>query len=239
MTDTAAPTLPQPLADPSAEQSSDQPRAKSQAGSRGKSRGQPERARTQRKPSPVLERLFELYPRMFGARFLPLKLGVYQELMALHPDEFKKEDLKLALGQHARSTRYLEAVAQGEQRHDLSGTPVEPVAPEHVHHAILEIFRRRQARGQEAAVQWLRQRFVAAIEASGLARDAYMERMPVADETAATVLGEAFAEIDGKTARREALRRAYEASGKTVQEFAGMYGMDAAQVRRTLGLAPD
>src|SRR4051812_12742365 len=59
----------------------------------------------------VLEKLFQLYPKMFGARFLPLKLGVYQELLALHPDDFKKEDLKVALGVHARSTRYLEAVA--------------------------------------------------------------------------------------------------------------------------------
>ena len=91
----------------------------------------------------MLERLFELYPKMFGARFLPLKLGVFQELMALHPDEFKKEELKLALGQHARSTRYLEAVASGEKRHDLNGEPVEDVAPEHVHHAIVEVFRRR------------------------------------------------------------------------------------------------
>jgi hypothetical protein len=30
--------------------------------------------------------------------------------MALHPDDFKKEDLKVALGLHARSTRYLESV---------------------------------------------------------------------------------------------------------------------------------
>ena len=94
----------------------------------------------------MLEKLFQLYPKLFGARFLPLKLGVFQELMALHPDEFKKEDLKVALGLHARSTRYLESVASGAKRHDLNGVPVEDVAPEHVHHAIMEVFRRRQAR---------------------------------------------------------------------------------------------
>ena len=132
--------------------------------------------RPKRAPSPVLERLFALYPRMFGARFLPLKLGVYQELLALHPDDFKKEELKLALGQHARSTRYLEAVASGAPRHDLNAQPVEPVAPEHVHHAILEVYRRRLSRDKVAATQWLRARLVAAIEASGLARDAYLER---------------------------------------------------------------
>jgi len=197
-------------------------------------------ARPPRKPSPVLERLFELYPRMFGARFLPLKLGVYQELLAAHPDEFKKEDLKLAMSQHARSTRYLEAVAAGEQRHDLQGRPVEPVAPEHVHHAVLEVFRRRQARGREDARPWLRSRLVSLIEASGLDRETYMERMPTPDPVMAAVLDEAFAALAERTAKREALRRAFTASGKTVAEFADMYGMDADEVQAAVGEpAPD
>lgn len=226
MTDTEAPTsAPQPQADAS------KPPGKRAGKPARKPEGKPAGARPQRKPSPVLEQLFALYPKMFGARFLPLKLGVYQELLALHPDDFKKEDLKIALGQHARSTRYLEAVAMGEQRHDLNAQPVEPVAPEHVHHAILEVFRRRQARGPEAAAIWLRTRFVAAIQASGLARDAYMERMPTPDPVAAAVLDEAFAQIGERAAKNEALRRAFAASGKTVEEFADMYGMDLAAVK--------
>lgn len=226
MTDTEANTsAPQPDADAS------KPPGKRAGKPARKPEGKPAGARPQRKPSPVLEQLFALYPKMFGARFLPLKLGVYQELLALHPDDFKKEDLKIALGQHARSTRYLEAVAMGEQRHDLNAQPVEPVAPEHVHHAILEVFRRRQARGPEAAAIWLRARFVAAIESSGLARDAYMERMPTPDPVAAAVLDEAFAQLGERAAKNEALRRAFAASGKTVQEFADMYGMDLADVK--------
>lgn len=197
---------------------------------KAKPQGKAQARRPPRQPSPVLEQLYALYPKMFGARFLPLKLGVYQELLALHPDAFKKEDLKIALGQHARSTRYLEAVAMGEQRHDLNAQPVEPVAPEHVHHAILEVFRRRQARGPQAAAIWLRARFIAAIEASGLARDAYLERMPTPDPKAAAVLEEAFAEIAERTAKREALRRAYAASGKSVEAFAEMYGMNLGDV---------
>lgn len=230
MTDTEAPTsAPQPQADAGKPQGL-RPRKPAR-----KPEGKPALARPQRKPSPVLEQLYALYPKMFGARFLPLKLGVYQELLALHPDEFKKEDLKIALGQHARSTRYLEAVAMGEQRHDLNAQAVEPVAPEHVHHAILEVFRRRQARGPEAAAIWLRARFAAAIQASGLARDAYMERMPTPDPVAAAVLDEAFAQLGERAAKNEALRRAYAASGKTVEEFADMYGMDLADVKAAVG----
>lgn len=187
-----------------------------------------------RKVHPVLERLFELYPKMFGARFLPLKLGAYQDLLAAHPDEFKKDDLKVALGLHARSTRYLEAVAAGEQRHDLNGVPVEPVAPEHVHHAILEVFKRRQARTGEDLRPKLRERLVAAIEASGLSREDYVLAMRGGDETTNAVLDEAFAEVGARTAKREALRRAFEASGKSVAEFAEMYGLQPEEVERTL-----
>ncbi|HET7835387.1 ProQ/FINO family protein [Variovorax sp. J31P179] len=193
--------------------------------------------RAPRKANAVLERLFELYPKMFGARFRPLKLGVYQELLALHPDVFKKEDLKIALGLHARSTRYLDAVAAGEQRHDLNGVPVEPVAPEHVHHAILEVFKRRQARTAEDLRPKLRARLVEAIEASGLSREDYVLAVRTQDEVTNAVLDEAFVEVGARTAKREALLRAFEASGRTVAEFAEMYGMDPAEVGRTLARA--
>ena len=182
----------------------------------------------------VLERLFQLYPKMFGARFLPLKLGVYQELLAAHPEDFKKEDLKVALGVHARSTRYLEAVAAGHKRHDLNGEPVEDVAPEHVHHAIMEVFRRRQARSKEDLRPWVRSRLVQAIEASGLPREDYTERANARDELSVAILDEAFAELAEKAARHEARRRAYEASGRSVEEFADTYGMKVADVKAAL-----
>ncbi len=194
---------------------------------------------TQRKPHPALERLFELYPAMFGANFLPLKLGVFQELMAAHPDDFAKDDLKLALGQHARSTRYLEAVAMGAKRHDLQGNPVEDLAPEHIHHAILEVHKRRQARSKEDLSPHLRARLVRAIEASGLDREAYTAIARSNDETANAALQEAFTEIAGRTAKREALQTAYQASGRSVAAFAEMYGLDQAEVQRMVAGTKD
>ena len=184
--------------------------------------------------SPVLERLFELYPKMFGAHFLPLKLGVFQDLLARHPEEFKKDELKLAMGQHARSTRYLESVAAGMARHDLDGNPVEPVAPEHVHHAILEVFRRRQARSREDLRPGLRLRLMEAVEASGLTPEEYAERTRVQDESANALLDEALSELRLEAAKRDALMAAFTASGKSEAEFAEMYGMKLAGVRAVL-----
>ncbi|CAN7233682.1 ProQ/FINO family protein [Variovorax paradoxus] len=199
---------------------------------------QPQRAR---KVHPALEKLFELYPNMFGARFLPLKLGVFQDLLEKHPDDFKKDELKVALGLHARSTRYLEAVAAGLARHDLDGNAVEPVAPEHVHHAILELHRRRVQRnpGEDLRPQ-LVARIARAVEASGLDREAYAVLVRSRDEETNAVLDEALAELARQAAKREALLRAFEASGRSSeQEFAEMYGMDAGEVARTLQRARD
>lgn len=191
-------------------------------------------ARPQRPVHPLLQRLWELYPRLFGARFRPLKVGTFEDLMARHPGEFEKEELKQALGQHARSTRYLESVASGDQRHDLDGNPVEPVAPEHVQHAILEVFRRRQSRAPEQARTWAVARLVQAVQASGLARDAYLERVRTQDATALSLLDEAFAQLAEQAARREALVRAFRASGRSADEFAEMYGLDPAVVQEAV-----
>lgn len=179
---------------------------------------------------PTLEQLAQFHPQLFGARFLPLKVGIFEELLAAHPDAFTKPQLKAALGVHARSTRYLEAVASGAQRHDLEGNPVEAIAPEHVHHAVMEVFRRRQQRSKENLRPWVVSRMVAAIDASGLAREDYVARVNANDDESHAVLDEAFAEIGARNARREALKRAFAASGKSVEEFAEMYGMKPSDV---------
>ena len=183
---------------------------------------------------PVLEKLFELYPQLFGAEFLPLKLGIFQELLALHPEHFARDALKAALGVHTRSTRYLQCVAAGKARHDLQGAVVEPVAPEHVYWAILELFRRRQARSAQDLRPKLRAQLLAAFEASGLARQDYLTRVQTRDADSTAALEDAFAERGQTLARQEALRTAYQNSGKTVAEFAEMYGMDERDVTRAL-----
>ena len=250
MTDTATPQDTQEVREVQEDAGAPkQPRANRSRGSRGGGKGQqpqqqrqprqpqqqaPQQQRAPRKVHPALEKLFALYPKMFGAQFLPLKLGVYQDLLAQHPDDFKKDDLKVALGLHARSTRYLEAVAAGHQRHDLQGQPVEPVSPEHVHHAILEVFKRRQARSNEDLRPHVVTRIIAAIEASGLGRDVYAERVRTQDETGNALLDEAVTELGRQAAKREALFRAFTASGRSEAEFADMYGMDPDEVTRTL-----
>ena len=175
---------------------------------------------------PVLEQLAVFYPRLFGAAFLPLKRGIFQDLLAAHPDVFEREALKAALAIHTRSTRYLTVVDAGEKRHDLQGVAVEDMAPEHVYHALLEVFRRRHNRAGEDVRPKLRKRILQAFDASGLGREAYAELVRSRDEAANTVLDEALAEVSARAAKDEALLRAFETSGQTVEAFADMYGME-------------
>ncbi|WP_294770814.1 ProQ/FINO family protein [uncultured Rhodoferax sp.] len=186
---------------------------------------------------PVLEKMAALYPHMFGATFLPMKRGIFQDLLDAHPDVFAREDLKAALAFHTRSTRYLTVVASGQDRCDLQGQPVEAMAPEHVHHALLEVFRRRQARSKEDLRPKLVQRIVGACESSGLPPQAYAELVRSRDEAANAVLDEAMAEANARAAKTEALLKAFKASGKTVEVFADMYGMDPRAVSRMLARA--
>lgn len=183
-----------------------------------------------RSVQPVLEKLFELYPHLFGASFLPLKLGIFQDLLAAHPEHFQRDSLKAALGFHTRSTRYLQCVAAGHKRHDLQGNAGDDVAPEHVYLTLLELFRRRQARAREDLRPKFRAQLMAAFEASGLSRQDYQARVQTNDVEATALLEEAFAEREQKVAKREALRRTFESSGKTAEEFADMYGIDKREL---------
>jgi len=186
---------------------------------------------------PVLEKLFECYPALFGAEFLPLKLGVFHEILAQHPDQFDKESLKAALGVHTRSTRYLQSVAGGKMRHDLAGAPVEPLAPEHVYLAIMELHRRRQGRSKVDLVPQLLTQLTAAFEASGLDREAYAALVHVNLAEPEAPLCQAFAALDAVLAKDTALVRAYQQSGKTPEAFADMYGLHLADVQRALAKA--
>jgi ProP effector len=151
-------------------------------------------------------------------------------LLAAHPDHFERDSLKLALGQHTRSTRYLQSVAAGNKRHDLQGVAGDQLAPEHVYFALVELFRRRQRRSREDLRPKLRNQLMAAFEASGLTHQLYLARVQTKDEAINALLAEALAEHEQKMAKQEATLRAFDSSGKTPEEFADMYGMNARDV---------
>ena len=183
---------------------------------------------------PTLEKLAALYPALFGAVFLPLKRGIFQELLAAHPESFERDALKTALSVHTRSTRYLNAVANGMARHDLQGQAVEAMAAEHVHQSIMEVFRRRKPKPGEDLDAKLLQRIGQAFVASKLSREDYTSLMLGKDDAANAALEDALAEAAELDAKAEATRRAFSASGQALEAFADMYGLQPKAVAEAL-----
>lgn len=178
-----------------------------------------------------------MYPALFGEHPKPLKRGIFEDLLALHGETLSAEAIKAALALHTRSTRYLNAVAGGQPRHDLAGQIVETVAPEQRHHAIVEVFRRRQARSPQDMRPQLRQRIVQAFEASGLGQEAYVALVQGRDEALNTLTREAVTQAVQQQARESALLRAFEHGGQDLEAFASGYGLSPADARRMLDRA--
>ena len=80
----------------------------------------------------------------------------------------------------------------------------------------------------------LRQRILKAYEASGLSPDEYVQRMHGKDEEVNQLTRDALAEASARVAREDALLRTFEASGKTLNEFADMYGLHILDANRSL-----
>ena len=192
-------------------------------------------ARPARVPHPVLVMLAEQYPALFGDAPKPLKRGIFQDLQAAHGDALEKDALKQALALHTRSTRYLNAVASGAARCDLQGNEVEPMASEHVLHALIEVFRRKKPREGENLEAKLQRRIGQAFIDSGLSRDAYLEKVQLREPSALEKVEAALAEVAAQDAKAEAVMRAFEGSGAdSVEAFADMYGMNPHVVQRQL-----
>lgn len=184
---------------------------------------------------PVLEQLFELYPHLFGERFVPLKVGIFQDILEAHPDVFTRTTLKAALGMHTGSTRYLQCVANGTPRFDLQGNQVQALAPQHIFHAIVTLFKRRQTRSTDDLLPQLRFQLMHAYETSGLLRADYLACIEIPDEaTISAALDDAIAQVDKRRARRAALITAFEASGKPIEEFAEMFKVNVREVKAAL-----
>ena len=70
--------------------------------------------------------------------------------------------------------------------------------------------------------------------ASGLSRDAYIDKVLGRDEAVNALTLEALADAGSRAARHEALRRTFAASGMSEAEFASSYGLPLSEVQRAL-----
>src|SRR4051794_27555203 len=90
-------------------------------------------------------------PNQVGDPLLPLRIGVWDALLALLRPGAEPEALARALRAYTRSTGYFMACARKDaMRHDLDGRAVEPVSEEHRTGAVKAVQgRRRRSSGQK------------------------------------------------------------------------------------------
>jgi ProP effector len=70
-----------------------------------------------------IAQLAELYPSCFRQPRQPLKVGIHNDIIALHP-ELRPSLIASALKTYTRSLGYLETLKAGSARIDLEGNPV-------------------------------------------------------------------------------------------------------------------
>ncbi|HQO29454.1 MAG TPA: ProQ/FINO family protein [Accumulibacter sp.] len=90
-------------------------------------------------PRALLEQLRQLFPVFRDT--LPLAIGIDKQLLARLP-ELDRKVLRIALGMHTHSLRYLKAIEKAAVRYHLDGQPAGEVPAEHRQHA-LEMIRER------------------------------------------------------------------------------------------------
>lgn len=73
--------------------------------------------------------------------YAPLAIGIDKQLLARRPD-IERKVLRIALGMHTNSLRYLKTIEKATHRLDLDGNPGDEVTDEHRKHAS-EILRER------------------------------------------------------------------------------------------------
>lgn len=186
----------------------------------------------------MLARLAQVYPSLFGAEPRPLKRGIFEDLQQRHQgEEWTGEALKAALRQHTRSTRYLTAMASGQDRHDLDGNPVEAVTPEQRFHALVEVHRRRQARAPRDLTPQLKRRIAQVFEDSGLGVEAFSMLVAGRDEALNRLAREVVESASAQQAREAAWLRAFEAGSHSLEAFATAHGMPTQQARQALDRA--
>ena len=94
----------------------------------------------------LLRQLREIYPVF--ANHSPLAIGIDKQVIARQPDTDRKL-LRLALGMHTHSLRYLKTLEKASHRLDLDGNQVAEINEEHHQHAaetLRERFRKEAER---------------------------------------------------------------------------------------------
>ncbi|HWX00255.1 ProQ/FinO family protein [Collimonas sp.] len=84
--------------------------------------------------------------------YLPLAIGIDKQLIALSPDTNRKT-LRIALGMHTNSLRYLKGMEKATHRFDLEGNSTDEVTEVHRSHATETLRERFKKNAEQRKLQ--------------------------------------------------------------------------------------
>ena len=84
--------------------------------------------------------------------YSPLAIGIDRQLLARQP-ELERKTLRVALGMHTNSLRYLKSMEKATQRLDLDGQCVAEVTEEHRRHAVETLRERFKKKAEREKAQ--------------------------------------------------------------------------------------
>ncbi|MBL8397431.1 MAG: osmoprotectant transporter activator [Candidatus Accumulibacter sp.] len=101
-------------------------------------------------PHTLLKQLQQRFPVFRDA--LPLAIGIDKQILARHP-EINRKTLRIALGMHTHSLRYLKAMEKATIRHHLDGETAGEVPAEHRQHAMDQVRERLKKQAEQRKTQ--------------------------------------------------------------------------------------
>ncbi len=156
------------------------------------------------------------FPEVFGRGIVrPLKIGIHRDVQAAYGPELDEKKVLRAISDLTSTRAYLQAVVAGSHRHALDGSPAGVVTQEEAAAArdLLEAPKREQA------ARKVRSALVKRVEASGLLPRAYMLRENLEERAFWASYQKGLHERAIRVAEREAMVRAFEESGLSVEAY--------------------
>ena len=101
-------------------------------------------------PRQLLKELQEKFPVFRDCQ--PLAIGIDKQLKERLPG-LERKALRIALGMHTHSLRYLKATEKAPTRVDLDGQPAGELTPEHRSHAAEQVKERLQKQAEQRKLQ--------------------------------------------------------------------------------------
>ncbi len=74
--------------------------------------------------------LMSAYPALFNSEFLPMPIGIFQQLSVCLPEHISRTDLRATLGWYASRLKYLNNICSHGYRLNLDGSVASIISPE-------------------------------------------------------------------------------------------------------------